>query len=126
MKKFTVILPVDNDKQAYASLYDLIYNRDVVLFAVVGTDIWSEELVQPADRLAGKRQPIRRVVWIRNIEGVRNLIEKLFRESGVGSEVPFHSFAFSLSRDHKVCDFLYPTEGHISISRIDESFVAAE
>lgn len=123
---FTTILPADDDKVAYATLNELIEKQTGVLLAIVGCDNWSEELVRPAERLACRRWHDRKVVWIKNIEPVREIIDDLFKDEASLKGANGDSFAFTISKDHKICDCLKPNCVPVSYLRLDDSFCAGE
>ena len=124
--KLTTILPAGDDKQASLILNNLINEQDLVLFIQSGSGKWSEDLVQKADQVAITRKEIRRVVWIKNPDGVKPIITSLIDNSGVDNAlIAEPDFAITLSMAGKICDVIRNAE-QPDFVRINDAFLKAE
>jgi hypothetical protein len=124
--KITTILPADDKDLAVGLLNSLIYEQFIVPGIVVGTDEWCFDVIQKTDRVAYARKNIRRSVWVRNPDMVREILDTLFSHSEKFDKPAELPYLFTLSLGDTVCDLILPGDTPPDHVRIDKAFRQAE
>lgn len=118
----TMILPSDDAALARQLFKHAVFDTVDVLLVVLGTGASIETLVQRADKLAGRQEDPRRVIWARSPGDIKPVVDGLKGEQIVlGS-----TRAFSLSLTDTVRDVITTAEPEPDLVRILEAFVKAE
>jgi hypothetical protein len=124
----TIIIPSDDSVLAQQLFKSAIYDEDVLVLTVIGSDEKAINIVRKADKLAqlvtqGRK---RKVLWIRDKEIIRKEIKalKIGQGRNFSIEDVLEASAFSVSLGDEVMDIIRQNE-YISFIRIDTCFSRA-
>jgi len=118
----TTILPTDDKALALKLFKHAVYDTPRVLLVVVGTGAAQDSLVQRADKLAGKPDDPRWVIWARDPSAIKKEVGKF-----KGQQVSLaQTRAFSLSLTDTVCDVIGTAEPEPDLVRILQAYLKAE
>ena len=123
----TTVLPLDKPQEAERLFRHYVYDQPHVLFVVVGSGPKCEALVSKAGMFAGIESEPRKVIWMRDLDSLRQSLEGLKEKTpGMKSTVlSGGALAFVLSLGDEIRDVITSQETVDNV-RVNLAFLRAE
>lgn len=125
----TTVLPQQPPEEAQRLLREAIYDKQEVIFVVLGASDARAALVSRAGRLARDEMGLRWVVWARDLQSVLPVIASLKEgpeQSGARAKILGGGVqAFTVSFRDRICDIIENDE-EVDNSRVEFAYAAAE
>lgn len=125
----TTVLPQNEPDEARRLFREAVYDKPEIVFVVLGMSPDRETLVSRAGRLARDEMGIRWVVWARDVQTVRPIIESMKEGPGQGGArqkiLAGNVQAFTVSFHDRICDVIGNGE-EADNARVELAYVSAE
>jgi len=121
----TLILPTDDAQLAAALLRDYLATIKKILFVAIGDDKRTRDTVLKADKLAGKIEDPRWVVWVRSRKCAKAALQELKLLDAALLTNWAKVLAVSVNFKNTVCDVV-SNETDPNFTRIFEAFARSE
>lgn len=121
----TLILPTDDAQLSSALLRDYLGTIKKILFIAIGDDKRTRDTVLKADKLAGKMEDPRWVVWVRSRSKAKSALQEMKLLDATTLKDWSKVLALSVNFKNTVCDVL-GNEADPNFTRIFEAYAKSE